>query len=84
MYNVLSYLKFKGEKFLYNLKNEENGGAELIATIVIIGIVLVLAFIFRDQISGLVANLWNSIVQGNNSDGSQQDIVSAWGAGSSN
>lgn len=80
MYNVLSYLKFRGEKFLYNLKNEENGGAELIATIVIIGIVLVLAFVFRDQISGLVANLWNSLVQGGDSSANQNEIVSSWGS----
>ncbi len=79
MYNVLSYLKFKGEKFLYNLKNEENGGAELIATIVIIGIVLVLAFVFRDQIASLVANLWNSIVKGDDASAAQSDIVSSWG-----
>lgn len=43
---------------------EQAGGAEIIATIVIIGIVLVLAFIFRDSLFNLVSGLWDNLVGG--------------------
>lgn len=38
---------------------EQAGGAEVIATLIIIAVVLVLALAFRDNLSELVKNLWN-------------------------
>lgn len=78
MGHTLMYLNTKVKYFFHKLAHEEKGGAELVATLVIIGIVLVLAFIFRDQISGLAASLWNSLVQGNNASAEQSEIVSEW------
>lgn len=40
---------------------EQAGGAEVIATLVIIAVVLVLALTFRDNISELVKSLWNNM-----------------------
>ena len=41
---------------------EEKGGAEIIATVVVIGIVLVIAFLFRDALKALFISLWNGLV----------------------
>lgn len=41
---------------------EQAGGAEVIATLIIIAVVLVLALAFRDNISELVKNLWNGMM----------------------
>lgn len=41
---------------------EQAGGAEVIATLVIIAVVLVLALAFRDNISDLVKSLWNNML----------------------
>ena len=40
---------------------EQAGGAEVIATLIIIAVVLVLALAFRDNISNLVKSLWNNM-----------------------
>ena len=40
---------------------EQAGGAEVIATLIIIAVVLVLALAFRENISALVKSLWNSM-----------------------
>ena len=40
---------------------EQSGGAEVIATLIIIAVVLVLALTFRDKLSQLVASLWNDM-----------------------
>ena len=42
---------------------EQAGGAEVIATLIIIAVVLVLALAFRDNISELVKSLWNNMLQ---------------------
>ncbi len=57
---------------------EQAGGAELIATLVIIGIVLILAFAFKDQLGNLVKDLWNNLVKDGNQDTSQDNVVGAW------
>ena len=57
---------------------EQAGGAELIATIVIIGIVLILAFVFRDQLITLVKNLWNGLLKNGDQNTNQQDVVDEW------
>lgn len=41
---------------------EQAGGAEVIATLIIIAVVLVLALAFRDNISELVKSLWNNML----------------------
>lgn len=41
---------------------EQAGGAEVIAILVIIAVVLVLALAFRDNISELVKSLWNNML----------------------
>ena len=58
---------------------EQAGGAELVATLVIVGIVLTLALVFRDQIANLAASLWDNLVHGNNTQGAQTEIVDTWG-----
>lgn len=40
---------------------EQAGGAEVIATLIIIAVVLVLALAFRDNLSTLVKDLWNNM-----------------------
>ena len=57
---------------------EQAGGAELIATLVIIGIVLILAFTFKDKLIGLVKNLWNNLLKDGNEGTKQGDVVEAW------
>ena len=42
---------------------EQAGGAEVIATLIIIAVVLVLALAFRDNLSELVKSLWNSMTE---------------------
>ena len=41
---------------------EQNGGAEVIATLIIIAVVLVLALAFKDNLSELVKSLWNGML----------------------
>ena len=41
---------------------EQAGGAEVIATLIIIAVVLVLALAFRDNLSQLVKSLWNDML----------------------
>ena len=57
---------------------EQAGGAELIATRIIVGIVLILAFIFKDQLIQLVQNLWNGLLKNGDKDTTQGDVVPEW------
>ena len=41
---------------------EQAGGAEVIATLIIIAVVLALALMFKDKLYDLVASLWNSMM----------------------
>lgn len=43
------------------LKNSENGGAEIIAVVVLIAIVVVLGVAFKDKIADLIKNIWEGI-----------------------
>lgn len=83
MQATFGYLKLKAQSFFYRLTHEEKGGAELVATLVIIGIILFLAFIFRDQISELVGKLWNNLVAGKNASATQSDVAGEWNSASS-
>lgn len=58
-----------------NFVHEEKGAADIIAMVVIIGIVIVLAFTFREQIFKLFNNLWNNyVVQPANNKGSLENV----------
>lgn len=50
----------------------------MIATLVIIGIVLILAFAFKDQLTGLVKGIWNSLIVNGNENTTQSDVASQW------
>ena len=78
MKTAVSYCKWKVDMWFRRIFKEQAGGAELVATLVIVGIVLVLAFVFRDKIADLVKNLWNSIVKGDDPDAEQSNIVNSW------
>lgn len=69
---------YKVDGWFKRVFKEQAGGAELIATLIIIGIVMILAFAFRTQLMELVKNLWNNLLKDGNKDTSQQDVVSAW------
>ncbi len=75
-----SYGLYKIDGWFKRVFKEQAGGAELIATLIIIGIVLILAFVFKDQLIGLVENLWNGLLKDGNQNTSQQDVVDEWGA----
>lgn len=51
---------------------EQAGGAEVIATLIIIAVVLVLALAFRENLSNLVKSLWNGML--NIGDGADPEI----------
>lgn len=55
---------------------EQAGGAEVIATLIIIAVVLVLALAFRDNISELVKSLWNGMLQ--NGEENTQPSIPTW------
>lgn len=57
-------LQFSAKRFFNHLFREEKGGSEIIALVVIIGIVITLAFVFRKEIGNLFKELWNSMVKG--------------------
>ena len=58
---------------------EQAGGAEIIATLVIIAVVLVLALAFREKLVELVADLWNSLVKGGAESGEHKNpTISEW------
>lgn len=42
------------------VKNDETGGSEMIAVVVMIGIVVLLAIVFKDQIGGLVTDIFKT------------------------
>ena len=44
-------------------EDEKGSTSAIVIDIVLIGMVLVLAFVFRKQIGGLFADLWNSLVK---------------------
>lgn len=68
------YCKIKVDSWFRRVFKEQAGGAELIATLVIIGIVLILAFAFKDKLSNLVKQLWNSLIKDGNDIKSTSEI----------
>ncbi|MDR1158452.1 MAG: hypothetical protein LBK75_09175 [Oscillospiraceae bacterium] len=61
---VLVRAKWTKDALLQKTKNfihEERGGAEIIAVIILVAIVVLLAVAFRSQLGTLVKNIWSSI-----------------------
>lgn len=59
--SALIYAKATVHGWFQRVFKEQAGGAEVIATLIIIAVVLVLALAFRDNISQLVKSLWNGM-----------------------
>ncbi len=73
-----TYGLYKVDGWFKRVFKEQAGGAELIATLIIIGIVLILAFVFKDKLIELVQNLWNKLLKDGNENTKQQDVVNEW------
>ncbi len=78
MRNAAFYCKIKVDGWFRRVFKEQAGGAELIATLVIIGIVLILAFAFKDQLITLVKNLWNNLIVNGTETTTQKDVATEW------
>lgn len=76
--NTASYGLYKVDGWFKRVFKEQAGGAELIATLIIIGIVLILAFAFKSQLITLVKNLWNNLLAKGDENTTQQQVVSEW------
>lgn len=63
MQNAAMCAKIKVDAWFHRVFKEQAGGAEIIATLIIIAVVLVLALSFRDNLSTLVKDLWNNMTQ---------------------
>lgn len=63
MYPMMSYLQIKTRAGLYKMFKEERGASGTIEAVVIIGIVIVLAFLFRSAIFNLFKSLWDGLVK---------------------
>ena len=72
------YAKYKVDAWFKRVFKEQAGGAELIATLIIIGIVLILAFAFKDKLIDLVKNLWNNLLKNGEESTKQGDVVEEW------
>ncbi|MBR4766461.1 MAG: hypothetical protein IK085_06840 [Clostridia bacterium] len=57
---------------------DEAGAAEVVATLVIIGIALALALIFRDKLIELVKELWNKLVATGKESTNEDPTFSQW------
>lgn len=78
MNTALFFCKVKIDNMFRRVFKEQAGGAELIATLVIIGIVLILAFAFKDKLIELVKNIWNNLIHAGNQNTQQTDVVTQW------
>lgn len=56
-----TYGYYKVDGWFRRVFKEQAGGAEVIATLIIIAVVLVLALAFRDNLSTLIKDLWNNM-----------------------
>lgn len=71
-------IKVKVDSWFRRVFKEQAGGAELVATLVIVGIVLILAFAFKDQLTNLVKSIWNNLVVAGTETTTQQDVATTW------
>ena len=59
---ALTYCYCKIDAAFRRVFKDESGAAELVATLVIVGIALALAIAFRKTLIGMVTNIWDSMV----------------------
>ena len=78
LYFGLVCLKNKVHAGFRRVFKDQAGAAELIATMVIVGIVLVLAFAFRKQLVDLVKSLWNNLIHEGKQDGDVTTYTNEW------
>lgn len=76
--NTATYGLYKVDSWFKRVFKEQAGGAELIATLIIIGIVLILAFAFRTQLTNLVKDLWNGLMVNGDENTNKGDILTEW------
>lgn len=60
LYTMMMYLniaKLKAEEFF----KDENGAVDIVAIVVLMGIVVLVALVFKKQLSGLVTDLFKTI-----------------------
>ena len=60
--HTANYAKATVHGWFQRTFKEQAGGAEVIATLVIIAIVLALALIFKDNLANLVSTLWDNMM----------------------
>lgn len=58
---------FKARLMAHRFLHEENGEVNIVATVVLIGIAVVLAILFKNQIGNLLKGLFNQIGENANS-----------------
>lgn len=63
LFTAANMLRRKVQQTVSRFVGEEKGGAEVIATLIIIAVVIVLALAFRDNLSELVKSLWNNMTE---------------------
>lgn len=63
MYPMMSYLQIKTRAGLHKMFKEERGASGTIEAVILIGAVIVLAFVFRKGILGLINSLWDSLIK---------------------
>ena len=66
---------FSAKTNMKRFAREEKGGAEIIATIILVAIVVLLALFFREQIGNLVSSIWGGIT------GQSEQITTSFSAG---
>lgn len=74
--SAFTYAKATVHGWFQRAFKEQAGGAEVIATLIIIAVVLVLALAFRDNISELVKSLWNNMLS--TGENNQQPTIPNW------
>lgn len=63
---------------LRNFAKDERGASDVLAMIIIIGLVLAIALVFRKQIINLVEKLWSTFVEGKELDANHEFKIDGW------
>lgn len=58
---MVNYCKMKAQVFASKFLYEENGDVNIVSMVVLIGIAVLLAVVFKNQISGLLTKLFETI-----------------------
>jgi len=82
--STLAYVKTtqtlrRGSKKVSDFINEERGASDILALIIVLGIVLAIGFAFRKQILKLVGDLWNDLVVSKDKNPETNVKVNEWG-----